>query len=154
MTHSSPPKVALLGRPNVGKSTLFNRLIRSNRAITHDRPGVTRDRMEGRVIRGEDHFILIDTGGVTLDGKNAPTEGPEESRGFEAAILEQAELAVNEAALILLVVGVKMLTAKYLKAWLGESFNFVVLGVILALLLAGVVTSLVVGAEDDEKKVG
>jgi GTP-binding protein len=104
MTHSSPPKVALLGRPNVGKSTLFNRLIRSNRAITHDRPGVTRDRMEGRVIRGEDHFILIDTGGVTLDGKNAPTEGPEESRGFEAAILEQAELAVNEAALILLVV--------------------------------------------------
>ncbi|MBX3741073.1 MAG: TerC family protein [Akkermansiaceae bacterium] len=55
-------------------------------------------------------------------------------------------------SLILLVVGVKMLTAKYLKAWLGESFNFVVLGVILALLVAGVVTSLVVGAEDDEKK--
>ncbi len=104
MKSSSPPKVALLGRPNVGKSTLFNRLIRSNRAITHDRPGVTRDRMEGRVIRGEDIFILIDTGGVTLDGKNAPTEGPEESRGFEAAILEQAELAVNEATLLLLVV--------------------------------------------------
>ncbi len=57
-------------------------------------------------------------------------------------------------SLILLVVGVKMLTAKYLKAWLGESFNFVVLGVILALLLAGVVTSLVVGAEDEEKKAG
>ena len=104
MKSSSQPKVALLGRPNVGKSTLFNRLIRSNRAITHDRPGVTRDRMEGRVIRGEDAFILIDTGGVTLDGKNAPTEGPEESRGFEAAILEQAELAVNEATLLLLVV--------------------------------------------------
>jgi len=49
---------------------------------------------------------------------------------------------------------VKMLTAKYLKAWLGESFNFVVLGVILALLAAGVVTSLIVGAEDDEKKEG
>ncbi len=104
MKSSSPPKVALLGRPNVGKSTLFNRLIRSNRAITHDRPGVTRDRMEGRVVRGEDAFILIDTGGVTLDGKNAPAEGPEESRGFEAAILEQAELAVREAALLLLVV--------------------------------------------------
>jgi len=55
-------------------------------------------------------------------------------------------------SLILLVVGVKMLTAKYLKAWLGESFNFVILGVIIALLVAGVVTSLVVGAEDDEKK--
>ncbi len=57
-------------------------------------------------------------------------------------------------SLILLVVGVKMLTAKYLKAWLGESFNFVVLGVILALLVGGVVTSLVVGAEDEEKKKG
>ncbi|RYD30093.1 MAG: TerC/Alx family metal homeostasis membrane protein, partial [Verrucomicrobiaceae bacterium] len=57
-------------------------------------------------------------------------------------------------SLILLVVGVKMLTAKYLKAWLGESFNFVVLGVILALLAAGVVTSLIIGAEDDEKKAG
>jgi len=55
-------------------------------------------------------------------------------------------------SLILLVVGVKMLTAKYLKAWLGESFNFVVLGVILALLIGGVVTSLIVGSEDDEKK--
>ena len=55
-------------------------------------------------------------------------------------------------SLILLVVGVKMLTASYLKAWLGESFNFVILGVILALLAAGVVTSLIVGAEDDEKK--
>jgi predicted tellurium resistance membrane protein TerC len=55
-------------------------------------------------------------------------------------------------SLILLVVGVKMLTAHWLKAWLGDSFNFVILGVILALLIGGVVTSLVVGAEDDEKK--
>lgn len=55
-------------------------------------------------------------------------------------------------SLILLVVGAKMLTAKYLKAWLGESFNFVVLGVIIALLVAGVVASLVAGTEEDEKK--
>lgn len=55
-------------------------------------------------------------------------------------------------SLILLVVGVKMLTAKYLKAWLGESFNFVILGVILALLVGGVVASLMAGTDDGEKK--
>ena len=104
MTPSSPPKVALLGRPNVGKSTLFNRMIRSNRAITHDRPGVTRDRMEGRVGRGDELFILIDTGGVTLDGKSAPAEGPKDIRGFEKEILSQAEQAVEESELLLLVV--------------------------------------------------
>ena len=57
-----------MGRPNVGKSTLFNRLIRSNRAITHDRPGVTRDRMEGVVRRkGHPDFGIVDTGGITLE---------------------------------------------------------------------------------------
>ncbi len=99
------PKVALLGRPNVGKSTLFNRLIRSNRAITHDRPGVTRDRMEGFVrSRGEEPFILIDTGGVTLDSHARVEEGPEGIRGFEAAILEQVRDAVQESVLLCLVV--------------------------------------------------
>ena len=72
------PKIALLGRPNVGKSTLFNRLIRSNRAITHDRPGVTRDRMEGVVrSRSGRSFTLIDTGGVTLDSHHSVADGPE-----------------------------------------------------------------------------
>jgi len=97
--------VALLGRPNVGKSTLFNRLIRSNRAITHDRPGVTRDRMEGTVkARGGRTFRLVDTGGVTLDAHEALTEGPAESRGFESEILEQAEAAMREADVLCLVV--------------------------------------------------
>ncbi|MCQ2444106.1 MAG: ribosome biogenesis GTPase Der [Mailhella sp.] len=99
------PKVVLLGRPNVGKSTLFNRLIRSNRAITHDRPGVTRDRMEG-VVRsrfGRD-FTLIDTGGITLDHHEAVAEGPAGIRGFEAEILKQAEAALKEADVVCMVV--------------------------------------------------
>ena len=102
-------KIALIGRPNVGKSTLFNRLIRSQRAITHDRPGITRDRMEGVVLRpGEDAFMVIDTGGITLDNiKGEETnlaEGPEGIRGFEAEILRHAEAAIAESAAIVLVV--------------------------------------------------
>lgn len=97
--------VALLGRPNVGKSTLFNRLIRSNRAITHDRPGVTRDRVEGRVrSRAGRIFRLLDTGGVTLDAHQALAEGPAASRGLEAEILSQAEAAMREADVLCLVV--------------------------------------------------
>lgn len=99
------PKIALLGRPNVGKSTLFNRLIRSNRAITHDRPGVTRDRMEGIVrMGGVGRFVLIDTGGVTLEGSGKVAQGPVGIRGFEGAILLQAKDAVKESSLICLVV--------------------------------------------------
>ena len=101
----SLPKVALLGRPNVGKSTLFNRLIRSKRAITHDRPGVTRDRMEGIVRnRDEGDFLLVDTGGLMLDSHARVEEGPEGIRGFEAAILAQATEAVRESDLLCLVV--------------------------------------------------
>ena len=99
------PRTVLLGRPNVGKSTLFNRLIRSNRAITHDRPGVTRDRMEGVVrSRGREDFFLVDTGGVTLDEHARIEQGPEGIRGFEAAILAQARDAVRESDLLCLVV--------------------------------------------------
>ncbi len=100
-------KIALIGRPNVGKSTLFNRLIRSNRAITHDRPGVTRDRMEGFVRDGAREFIIIDTGGVTLNPSHSDIvnlgESPDELRGFEEAVLSQAASAMEEAAGIALV---------------------------------------------------
>ncbi len=99
------PKVALLGRPNVGKSTLFNRLIRSKRAITHDMPGVTRDRMEGWInTKDERPFIIIDTGGITLDSHASPAEGPAGIKGFENFILEQAKEAIAEAAVLCLVV--------------------------------------------------
>lgn len=99
------PKIALLGRPNVGKSTLFNRLIRSNRAITHDRPGVTRDRMEGIVrTRNGRAFTLIDTGGVTLDQHHVVADGPEGLRGFETEILRQMQAAMDESVAFCLVV--------------------------------------------------
>lgn len=99
------PQIVLVGRPNVGKSTLFNRLIRSNRAITHDMPGVTRDRMEG-VVRRKDRpsFGVIDTGGVTLDDHLVVQEGPEGIRGFEEEILRQVEIALKEAAAVAFVV--------------------------------------------------
>lgn len=99
------PLVVLAGRPNVGKSTLFNRLIKSNRAITHDRPGVTRDRMEGTVRRkGMPPFRIMDTGGITLDAQERPTEGPAGIRGFEADILAQTDAALAEAAAVAFVV--------------------------------------------------
>lgn len=98
-------KVAFIGRPNVGKSTLFNRLIRSNRAITHDRAGITRDRIEGTVrVDGEVVFTLIDTGGVHLDSHESLLEGPKASHGFEEAILSQAQAAMNESQVLCLVV--------------------------------------------------
>lgn len=99
------PQIVLAGRPNVGKSTLFNRLIRSNRAITHDRPGVTRDRMEGIVRRNSlPVFGIVDTGGITLDAHAAVVEGPEGIRGFERQILEQTEVALATAAAVVFVV--------------------------------------------------
>ena len=58
--------VCLIGRPNVGKSTIFNRLIREKKAIILDTPGVTRDRIYGDVVYGDKAFLLIDTGGIDL----------------------------------------------------------------------------------------
>lgn len=105
MSEYTLPLVVLAGRPNVGKSTLFNRLIRSNRAITHDRPGVTRDRMEGIVRRkGIAPFRIMDTGGITLDAAAHPAEGPDGIRGFEADILAQTDAALAQASGVAFVV--------------------------------------------------
>ena len=64
MTHAPPPTVAILGRPNVGKSTLFNRLVGRRQAIVDDTPGVTRDRIEGVCRLGPTEFRVIDTAGL------------------------------------------------------------------------------------------
>jgi GTP-binding protein len=90
----SLPLVVIAGAPNVGKSTLFNRLVRRRTAIVTDEPGVTRDRMYGEVADAPRPFRVVDTGGLTPDG-SAP---------FAEEIASQAETAMDEAACILLVV--------------------------------------------------
>ena len=95
------PVVALLGRPNVGKSTLFNRMVGKKISIIEDTPGVTRDRIYGNVKFKEYTFHLIDTGGIDLADEH-----------FNDSIKMQAELAIDEADLILFVVdGKEGLTA-------------------------------------------
>jgi GTPase len=89
--------VAIVGRPNVGKSTLFNRIIGHREAIVDDLPGVTRDRHYGTAEWTGKNFTLIDTGGFV----------PESEDVFEAAIREQAHIAIEEADLVLFVVDVK-----------------------------------------------
>lgn len=88
------PSVALVGRPNVGKSTLFNALTRSRDALVHDQPGVTRDRHYGFCrLDPERPFVLVDTGGIA---------GQEE--GLAGATARQARAAAEEADLVLFVV--------------------------------------------------
>lgn len=86
--------VAIIGRPNVGKSTLFNRLIGERDAIVYDTPGVTRDRKYGRAEWTGKVFTIIDTGGYV----------PASEDVFEKAIREQAEIAIDEADSIVFVV--------------------------------------------------
>ena len=66
--------IAIVGRPNVGKSTLFNRLTRSRRALVHNNPGVTRDRIYGEAEMGGQQVLLIDTGGIAEQTGIVPDE--------------------------------------------------------------------------------
>src|SRR5256885_644578 len=78
------PNVVIVGRPNVGKSALFNRLARRKIAIVHDQPGITRDRISTAVTRSPRPFMLWDTGGVLGAGESELTD--QVRRGVEEAI--------------------------------------------------------------------
>lgn len=87
------PVVAIVGRPNVGKSTLVNRIIGRREAVVQDLPGVTRDRISYDASWNGRDFVVVDTGGWASD-----------ARGMAARITEQAELAINAADVVVLVV--------------------------------------------------
>jgi len=91
------PLVAIVGRPNVGKSTLFNRLTRSRRSIVGDEPGITRDRIYGEYEWAGRRYSLVDTGGIVPDDPELiPTE-----------IYSQARVALDAAAALVMVVDVR-----------------------------------------------
>jgi len=88
------PLIAIVGRPNVGKSTLFNRLVGSRRAIVGDEPGITRDRIYGNSHWRGHEFGVVDTGGII----------PEEKEFIPSEIFRQARVALQEASAIVMVV--------------------------------------------------
>ncbi len=90
------PLVAIVGRPNVGKSTFFNRLTETRQSIVHDEPGVTRDRVYGDALWNGKSFDVVDTGGYV----------PRSADRFEAAIREQVQIALDEADAVIFVVDV------------------------------------------------
>ena len=86
--------VAIVGRPNVGKSTLFNRLVGMRQAIVDDTSGVTRDRHYGRSDWNGREFSVVDTGGYAVGSEDV----------FEAAIRRQVAIAIDEADVIIFMV--------------------------------------------------
>jgi GTPase len=93
-TAAGIPTVAIVGRPNVGKSTLFNRIVGSRRAIVGDEPGITRDRLYGDAEWGGRRLRIVDTGGIL----------PEEKDLIPSEIYRQARVALDEAAAIVMVI--------------------------------------------------
>lgn len=96
-TKSNAPLLAIVGRPNVGKSTLFNRMVGARRAIVGDEPGITRDRLYGETTWEGRRLRIVDTGGIIPDDKDF----------IPAEIFRQARLALEEAAAIIFVVDVR-----------------------------------------------
>lgn len=147
------PKVAIVGRPNVGKSALFNRLVGGNKAIVVDEPGVTRDRLYGRSFWGDYEFLAIDTGGVltvsklqtdvmkdlaistTIGMEGIPLASREAAVARMPSMIErQATVAVEESSVIIFVVdGQAGLTAadEEIGDWLRKNYSdkYVILAV-------------------------
>lgn len=117
---SRAPKVVIIGRPNVGKSTLFNRLIGRKTALVDDTPGVTRDRREGNATLFDLNFIIVDTAGLE-------EEGPETLAG---RMRQQTHAALGDADVALMVIdaraGITPLD-RHFAQWLREQDRPVVL---------------------------
>ncbi len=88
--------VAIIGKPNSGKSTLFNRITKSRKAITHEMPGVTRDRMEERTVWNGVEFRIVDTGGFCLNGEDP----------LQSQITDRIRRTVSESAIVIFLVDV------------------------------------------------
>jgi GTPase len=99
----SKPIVALVGRPNVGKSTLFNRLVGERMAIVDDVPGTTRDRLFGEAEWNGRAFHVVDTGGIDPDSNSGKTPLSVGSADFIDDIRTQAQVAISEADIVLFV---------------------------------------------------
>ena len=93
--------IAIVGRPNVGKSALFNRIVGRRIAIVHDQPGVTRDRVSAEAEWRGKAFTLVDTGGIGLLRREKA------SNVIAQAAIEQAQIAIESANVIILVVNVR-----------------------------------------------
>ncbi|XP_071914468.1 uncharacterized protein [Coffea arabica] len=139
------PRVTIVGRPNVGKSALFNRLVGGNKAIVVDEPGVTRDRLYGRSFWGDYEFLVIDTGGVvtisklhddvmeelaistTIGMEGIPLASREAAVARMPSMIEkQATFAVEESSVIIFLVdGQAGLTAADVEIgdWLRKKFS-------------------------------
>ena len=88
------PSIVIVGRPNVGKSTLFNRLTGTRRSIVTNEPGITRDRIYGKAEWEGREFEVVDTGGIV----------PEDKAGIPGEILRQARVAIENASCVVQVV--------------------------------------------------
>ncbi|KAE8649512.1 uncharacterized protein LOC101205027 [Cucumis sativus] len=139
------PRVAIVGRPNVGKSAMFNRLVGGNRAIVVDEPGVTRDRLYGRSFWGDNEFMVVDTGGVlsvsktqndvieelaistTIGMDGIPLASREAAVARMPSMIErQATAAVEEASVVIFLVdGQAGLTAadEEIADWLRRNYS-------------------------------